>query len=127
VSEKTSSKEMYDVLVSLFQSDNMSRKMILRTKLRECRMTNSDNVTSYLMRITQICDQLAAIGEVVLDAELVNVALNGFTKTWEPLIIGICAREKLPSGRVSRMIAFKRRLVESQDSTSREEVEEIKT
>jgi hypothetical protein len=96
VSEKVSSKEMYDAIVSLFQSDNMSRKMILITKLRECRMTNSDNVTSYLMRITQIYDQLAAIGEAVLDSELVNVALNGFTKSWEPFIMGICAREKLP-------------------------------
>jgi hypothetical protein len=76
VSEKASSKEMYAALVSLFQSDNMSQKMILITKLRECIMTHSENMTNYLMRITQICDQLASIGEVVLDAELVNVALN---------------------------------------------------
>jgi hypothetical protein len=96
VPEKASSKEMYDALVSLFQIDNMSQKMILRTKIRKCRMTNSDNVTSYLMRITQIRDQLAAIGEAVLDAELVNVALNGFIKSWGPFIMGICAREKLP-------------------------------
>jgi hypothetical protein len=97
VSEKTSAKEMYDALVSLFQSDNLNRKMILRTKLRECKMTNSDNVTSYLMRITQIRDQLAVVGETVLDAELVNVALNGFTKAWKPFIMGICARERLPN------------------------------
>jgi hypothetical protein len=96
VLEKTSSKEIYDALVSLFQSDNMSRKMILKTKLRERRMTNSDNVTSYLMRITQIQDQLVVIGEVVLDAKLVNVALNGLTKSWEPFIMGISPREKLP-------------------------------
>jgi hypothetical protein len=96
VAEKTRSKEMLDALVSLFQSDNMSRKMILKTKLRECRMSTSDNVTSYLMRITQIRDQLAVVGETVLDAELVNVALNGFSKAWEPFIMGICAREKLP-------------------------------
>jgi hypothetical protein len=96
VAEKTRSKEMLDALVSLFQSDNMSRKMILKTKLRECRMSTSDNVTNYLMRITQICDQLAAVGETILDAELVNVALNGFSKAWEPFIMGICAREKLP-------------------------------
>jgi hypothetical protein len=96
VSEKANSKEMYDALVSLFQSDNMSQKMILKTKLRECRMTNSHNVTSYLTRITQIRDQLATIGDIVLDAELVNVALNRFTKAWEPFIMGICAREKLP-------------------------------
>jgi len=36
VVEKISSKDMYDALISLFQSDNMSLKMILRTKLREC-------------------------------------------------------------------------------------------
>jgi hypothetical protein len=31
-----------------------------------------------------------------LDAELVNVALNGFIKSWGPFIMGICAWEKLP-------------------------------
>jgi hypothetical protein len=29
------------------------------------------------------------------DAKLVNVALNGFTKSWEPFVKGITAREKL--------------------------------
>jgi hypothetical protein len=54
--------------------------MILKTKLRERRMSNSNNVTIYLMRITKICDWLATVRETVLDAELVNVALNGFSK-----------------------------------------------
>jgi hypothetical protein len=31
-----------------------------------------------------------------LDAELVNVALNGFTKARESFIMEICAQEKLP-------------------------------
>jgi hypothetical protein len=26
----------------------------------------------------------------------VNVALNGFLRSWEPFVLGICAREKLP-------------------------------
>jgi hypothetical protein len=122
VAEKTRSKEMLDALVSLFQSDNMSRKMILKTKLRECRMSTSDNVTSYLMRITQIRDQLAAVGETILDAELVNVALNGFSKAWEPFIMGIVPERNFPSGRDFGMTAFRRRLVESPDLASREEV-----
>jgi hypothetical protein len=92
VAKKTKSKEMLDALVSVFQSDNMSRKMILKIKLIECRMSTLDNVTSYLMRITQIRGQLAAVGQTILDAELVNVALNGFSKAWEPFIIGISAR-----------------------------------
>jgi hypothetical protein len=52
VEEKANSKDMFDALVSLFQRDNMSQKMILKTKLRERKMTHSDNVTIYLMRIT---------------------------------------------------------------------------
>jgi hypothetical protein len=52
VLENVSSKEMFDALVSLFQSDKMSQKMILKSKLRECKMTHFDNVTNYLMRIT---------------------------------------------------------------------------
>ena len=31
------------------------------------------------------------------DAELVTVPLNGFTKSWEPFMKGICAQEKLPN------------------------------
>jgi hypothetical protein len=40
---------------------------------------------------------LQPIGEKVEDVELVNVALNGFTKSWEPFVKGVCAREKLPN------------------------------
>jgi len=56
VEEKTRSKEMLNALMSLFQSENMSQKMILKTKLKECRMSTSNNVTHYLMRITRIHD-----------------------------------------------------------------------
>jgi hypothetical protein len=47
-------------------------------------MSKSDTVASYLMRITQVRDQLVAIGEAVDETELVNVALNGFPMSWEP-------------------------------------------
>jgi hypothetical protein len=59
-------------------------------------MSSSNTVASYLVRITQIHDQLVAIGEAVDDTELVNVALNGFPGSWEPFVQGICAREMLP-------------------------------
>jgi hypothetical protein len=34
----------------------MNRKMVLRNKLKEVQRSRSDNVTSYLMRITHVCD-----------------------------------------------------------------------
>jgi hypothetical protein len=58
-------------------------------------MSSSTTVVSYLVRITQIFYQFAAIGEVVDDTELVNVALSGLPGPWEPFVQGIYAREKL--------------------------------
>jgi hypothetical protein len=97
LSEKKTTKEMFDTLVSLYQSENINMKMVLRNKLRSTQMSRSDSVTSYLMKITQIRDQLAAVGEKVVNAELVNTTLNGFSKPWEPFVKGICARENLPT------------------------------
>jgi hypothetical protein len=65
-------KEMFDALVSLFQRKKMNRKMILRNKLRSVHMSILDNVTSYLMRITQVHDGLASIGEKIDDIDLMN-------------------------------------------------------
>jgi hypothetical protein len=59
-------------------------------------MTRLDTVTIYLMKVMRIRDQLAAVGEKIADAELVNMALNGFPTSWEPFVKGICARENLP-------------------------------
>jgi hypothetical protein len=54
-------------------------------------MSNSDIVASYPMRITQIRDQLVAIGKAIDDTKLVNVSLKGFPGSWEPFVQGICA------------------------------------
>jgi hypothetical protein len=43
--DKKMTKEMFDALVSLFQSKNINRKMVLRNKLRLIQMSRSDNVT----------------------------------------------------------------------------------
>jgi hypothetical protein len=94
--EKKTTKDMYDASVGLYQSRNTNRKLILRHKLRSVEMSKSNTVASYLVRITQICDRLVAIGEAIDDTKLVNVASNGFLGSWKPFVQGICAREKLP-------------------------------
>jgi hypothetical protein len=96
LSKKKTTKDMFDVVVGLFHSTNMNMKMVLRNKIIFLHMSRSDNVTNYFMRITQVRDQLVAIGDKLDDVELVNVALNGFPKSWEPFVKGVYAREKLP-------------------------------
>jgi len=52
ISEKKTAKEMFDALVSLYQSENINRKMILWNKLRSMEISISYIVTNYLMNIT---------------------------------------------------------------------------
>jgi hypothetical protein len=61
MSEKNRTKEMFYTLVGLFQSTNMNRKMVLRNRLRRMQISRSENVTSYFMRITQVCDHVAVV------------------------------------------------------------------
>lgn len=97
LSTKNTTREMWEALTKLYQSDNQNRKMVSREKLKSTKMTKFDSVTSYLAKITQIRDELVAVGEKVEDLELVRIALNGFSKPWGVFVWGIVARENLPN------------------------------
>jgi hypothetical protein len=96
VTGKNNAFEMWESLTKLYQSSNENRKMVLREKLKSIKMTKTDTVTSYLTKITQVRDELGAVGETVGDHELVRTALNGVTKPWEVFVEGIVARENFP-------------------------------
>jgi hypothetical protein len=97
VSSKTYVHEMWTALKNLFQNSNENRKMVLREKLKSIKMTKSESVTCYLSRITQVRDELGAVGEVIPSTELVRTALNGVAKPWVVFVEGIVARENVPS------------------------------
>ena len=52
---------------------------------------------TYLTRISQVIDELAAVGVVVTGPELVRRTLNGVTQPWVVFVQGLVARGKLPS------------------------------
>jgi hypothetical protein len=54
LSGKTTVKDMWEALKSLFQSKNENRKIVLREKLKDTKMTRSDTVTTYLTWIRQV-------------------------------------------------------------------------
>jgi hypothetical protein len=59
-------------------------------------MSKSDSVATYFMKVSQLRDQLQAIGDNVDDVELVTITLNGLPSSWESFVQSICGREKLP-------------------------------
>jgi hypothetical protein len=80
VAGKTNAYEMWASFTKLYQSSNENWKMVLREKLRNIKMTETEKVSSYLARITQVRDELGAVGEVISDGELVRSALNVFSE-----------------------------------------------
>jgi hypothetical protein len=44
----------------------------------------------------EVKDQLAGVGETVDGTELVRIALNGFSKSWDVFVRGIVTREHTP-------------------------------
>jgi hypothetical protein len=96
VLELKTPEEMFDALTKLYESKNTSRKLTLSHQLRNVTMNKLKTAVNYFMKISQIKDQLAAIGDPVEDVELVTTTLNGFPPSWDPFVQGICARRRFP-------------------------------
>jgi hypothetical protein len=87
---------MHDYLVSLYKNKNTGKFLQLKHWLQVVRMSSEDIVVNYIMNITHIQDHIATIGETTQYVELVNVALRGIPKSWEPFLQVICARDIVP-------------------------------
>jgi len=59
-------------------------------------MIQGEGVTSYMMRLFQVKDELVAIDVTILDSNMVRISLKGFTEEGKPFIKGIVAKEKFP-------------------------------
>jgi hypothetical protein len=60
--------------------------MMLREKLKSTKMAMGDIVATYLTKFAQIRDEVATVGEVLNETELMRTSLNGFTKQWDVFV-----------------------------------------
>jgi hypothetical protein len=97
ISHLDSSKKMYDALINLFSVRNIGHVMSLKNELRDMKMNDDDNITSYFVRISQLRDQLQAIEEIISEKELVNIVLNGLPKTWDAFAASMNTRKEYPT------------------------------
>ena len=70
--------------------------MVPQEMMRSTKMAKGERVVPYLTRLTQIRDELGVVGSKTEDDELVQIALNRFSKPWDTFVKGVVAREKLP-------------------------------
>ena len=63
---------MFDALVTLYQSENINQKKLMRNKLGATQMSKRNIIASYLMKVTKLHDQLEAVGEEVEGEDFVT-------------------------------------------------------
>jgi hypothetical protein len=97
ISHIDSSKKMYDALPNLFSVRNIGQVMSLKNELRDMKMNDDDNITSYFVRISQLRDQLKTIEEIISEKKLVNIVLNGLPKTWNAFAASMNTRKEYPT------------------------------
>jgi hypothetical protein len=88
---------MYDSLSNQFTVRNIGKVMSLKNELRNMKMNDDDNITSYLVRISQLRYQLQSIEEIISEKELVNIVLNGLPKTWDAFSASMNTRKDYPT------------------------------
>jgi hypothetical protein len=59
-------------------------------------MTKDDTIASYFVKISQLRDQLQAIGEAIQEKEVVNIALNGLSRSWDAFAASMNTRKEFP-------------------------------
>ena len=96
ISHLDSYNKMYDSLTNLFSVKNIGQVMSLKNEIRDMKMNDDDNITSYFVRISQLRDQLQVIEEIILEKELVNIVLNGLPKTWDAFAASMNTRKEYP-------------------------------
>lgn len=87
---------MWTSIIGLYQGSSKARKLVLKDKLRDIKMSPSDSVVSYLKKFSKVNEELAGVGATIPDGDVVNFSLLDFTKSWRAFIDGICTREHFP-------------------------------
>ena len=77
---------MFDALSKMYEGRNIDRKMNLRAQLKSTKMSHGESIQDYFTRVSQIKEQLEAIGDKIDEDEMVMIVLNGLTRPWESFI-----------------------------------------
>jgi hypothetical protein len=93
ISKKKATYEIWETLKNLFEAKNVNRKMALKDKLHDSKMDKGKDVSSYLTHLSQVKDNLVAVGEIISEAKLGRIALKGLKKEWDVFVKCVVGRE----------------------------------
>ena len=67
---------MYDKLVHMFKANNANQVLFFKDQLKNLKKGSDESVQSYFLKLTEIKNNLLAIGETIADREMVSPHLE---------------------------------------------------
>jgi len=86
---------MWEALTELYQNNSDHRKLALKDKLQKIKMEKGEMIPKYLTKFTQCRDELGSVGIMVVEDDMVSLALLGLPKSWHSYQDSINGSEKL--------------------------------
>ena len=89
-------KECFDTLANLYERKAPNQKRVPKNKLRTLKMEKDEGVASFFTKISQVRDQLLAIGVTVDEDDLVQTVVDGLPRSWETFLFVVNGHEVQP-------------------------------
>lgn len=89
-------KDLWDTLHVQFYQVSKSKVMQLRRELVKCNR-GSSNISEYFNKVKSICDELAAIGEIISDEDKAMYLLFGLGDEYNVFVASVMAKPPTPS------------------------------
>lgn len=95
VAKHTTTYHMFQALENAFIINNTGRKISLKRQMNSVSMNKGETINAFFMRITDLRDQLSALGYEIENQELSLIALGGLSNSWKSFVQGISTRSKI--------------------------------
>ena len=88
---------VWRMLRSLYEPRQSARKLMLNHKLYNMKMNMGTSVNDFIWGIKDVVTQLASVGEVIQEKEMVQVMLGALPNSSESFIERLLTQDQLPS------------------------------
>ena len=89
IAEKTTAKEIWDTLTSLYEVKSLHTRIFLKRKLYTLRMSESTSVTDHINNLNTLFAQLSAADFNIIKNERAELLLQSLPDSYDHLVINI--------------------------------------
>ena len=89
VEEKKKKKEIWDILIKLYEAKSLHNKIFLKRRLYTFRMVESTLVTGHINTLKTLFSQLTTLGYKIEENERVELLLQSLSDSYDQIIINL--------------------------------------